>query len=464
MCVWLPHVAIELNREQWSGPVAITQDSGHRRRLLCCNSQARAAGLTAGQDVPTALMRAPELRLIERTPRKERQALRAVADWSHQFTSEVVVDPRRWMLWLEVGASLRYFNGLSTLFNHAREGLTQLGYTASFGVAPTLEGAAVLAQDGAPPPALDRAGLYAVLADKPITRLAFDPKVIDQLHTAGLRTIGEVLQLPADALARRFDQPVPEYLQRLVGDQADVRRRHRTVPRFHRHVEFVEPVNTVEGLLFPLRRLLQEFEGYLRGRDQAVQEFLLELHQQSGSYAVLQLTTSAPQREARQLFSLLREKLEHTAVDEAVTKIRLRADTFVAPEVSQGDLFDDRDRLQRDWSALLDKLRARLGIDAVRKLGLADDHRPERAWCLVFESPIDPVPPPESDRPVWLLDPTPITQLPDLIGAPERIEDGWWSGDDSSRDYYLARTAQGALWWLFRDAHTKQWYLHGLWA
>ena len=61
-------------------------------------------------------------------------------------------------------------------------------------------------------------------------------------------------------------------------------------------------------------------------------------------------------------------------------------------------------------------------------------------------------------------DPTPVTELPQLLGAPERIEAGWWEGEDSSRDYYLARTAEGARWWLYRDASNNRWYLQGLWA
>ena len=35
--------------------------------------------------------------------------------------------------------------------------------------------------------------------------------------------------------------------------------------------------------------------------------------------------------------------------------------------------------------------------------------------------------------------------------GPERIESGWWDGADVARDYYLARDAQGARQWVFRD-------------
>jgi protein ImuB len=100
----------------------------------------------------------------------------------------------------------------------------------------------------------------------------------------------------------------------------------------------------------------------------------------------------------------------------------------------------------------------------VRRLGLRDDHRPENAWCIAADGKEAPITEAFPDRPLWLLEPTPVTELPQLLGTPERIEAGWWEGKDSSRDYYLARTEEGARWWLYRDASTNRWYLQGLWA
>jgi protein ImuB len=98
-------------------------------------------------------------------------------------------------------------------------------------------------------------------------------------------------------------------------------------------------------------------------------------------------------------------------------------------------------------------------------LGLSDDHRPESAWCVLSDGKTTAVAEDFPDRPLWFLsEPQQISTLPQLLGTPERIEAGWWAGQDSSRDYYLARTDTGARWWLFREAGTNRWYLQGLWA
>jgi protein ImuB len=463
--LYLPHLAVELRQSPESGPLAVTAGAGARRRIIACNTAALEAGITVGMDAPSSMMREPQLRMVDRSRADERRATAAIACWAHQFTSDVCLDAARWMLWLEVGSSLRYFNGLATIHAQIMNGIERLGYTALLGIAPTLEAAALLTQHPGVLPILNKSQIRRTVAALPLAGLEIGPKVIDQLHTTGLHTLEDLLQVPSDSLARRFGEELPHYLGRLLGDRADVRRRHRAPAVYRRRFDLMEGIESVEGLLFPLRRILQEFAGYLRGRDVAIQQLTVTLLHRGAAETVLQLATSAPQRDALRLFALLREKLERTQLPGPVTEILLSAAEFVEPQVSQADFFDDHQRANANWSALLDKLRARLGADAIRRLGLSDDHRPESAWCVLSDGNTAVVAADFPDRPLWFLsEPQQINTLPQLLGTPERIEAGWWAGQDSSRDYYLARTDAGARWWLFREAGTNRWYLQGLWA
>ncbi len=460
----LPHLAVELRPRDEPFPLAITEGMGARRRVIACNAAARAAGIVAAMDAPSSLMREPGLRTIDRSRVDERRAMNAIACWALQFTSDVCLDLPRWRVWLEVGSSLRYFNGLATVHGRIREGIAKLGYTASIGVAPTFEAAAFLTKHPEVLPVINRSDLRRMLAPLPLDGLDIGAQVIDHLHTAGLHTVEDLLCIPAESLARRFGAELPDFLQRLLGEKADVRRRYRAPLTYRRRLD-VEGVEAVEGLLFPLRRILQELEGYLRGRDVALQQLTVTLRHRGDAQTALQLVTSAPERNATRLFALLREKLERTRLADAVEAIELAADEFVEPRILQGDFFDDHQRENESWSALLDKLRARLGADAVRRLGLSDDHRPENAWCIVADAGTAAAADDLPDRPLWFLsEPRPVSNLPQLLGTPERIEAGWWAGNDVSRDYYLARTDAGARWWLFREAGTNRWYLQGLWA
>ena len=461
----LPHMALELRQPQESEPLAVTDGAGAQRRIIACNTAALEAGIALSMDAPSAMMREPQLRMFDRSRADERRAAAAIACWAHQFTSDVCMDAARWMLWLEVGSSLRYFNGLATIHAQIKNSIERLGYTALLGIAPTLEAAALLTRHPEVLPILNKSEIRRTIAGLPLAGLEIGPKVIDQLHTTGLRTVEDLLCVPSESLARRFGEELPHYLQRLLGERADVRRRHRAPAVYRRRFDLMDGIESVEGLLFPLRRILQELEGYLRGRDVAIQQLRVTLLHRGATETVLQLVTSAPQRDAVRLFALLREKLERTQLPDPVTAIVLSAAEFVEPQISQADFFDDHQRENDNWSALLDKLRARLGADAIRRLGLSDDHRPESAWCVLADGKTAVVTDDFPDRPLWFLsEPRQISTLPQLLGTPERIEAGWWAGQDSSRDYYLARTDAGARWWLFREAGTNRWYLQGLWA
>jgi protein ImuB len=132
---------------------------------------------------------------------------------------------------------------------------------------------------------------------------------------------------------------------------------------------------------------------------------------------------------------------------------------------------------------LVERLRARLGEQAVYGVVSVPEHRPEAAWRRVHELRLTPAMRAgeragemrvgEMPRPVWLLD-EPVLLAADLQQlcregsileqGPERIESGWWDGKDVARDYYIARQARGARWWVFQQRQTRCWYLHGMFA
>lgn len=84
---------------------------------------------------------------------------------------------------------------------------------------------------------------------------------------------------------------------------------------------------------------------------------------------------------------------------------------------------------------------------------------------------------PPGPRPLWLVQPprrlpvrdgTPCWHGPlTLEHGPERIDTGWWSGDDdppACRDYWVARHVDGGHYWVFREHTQGRWFLHGIFA
>jgi protein ImuB len=134
--------------------------------------------------------------------------------------------------------------------------------------------------------------------------------------------------------------------------------------------------------------------------------------------------------------------------------------------VVQADFFGSDAQQLQQLQLLLDRLQARLGDQQVHGLELAADHRPERGWRIVTPQRSTPGQDTQAPaRPCTLLhNPRRIEPPQILLSGPERIESGWWDGEDATRDYYVARAADGARWWVFQDLAEGGWYLQGLWT
>jgi protein ImuB len=219
--------------------------------------------------------------------------------------------------------------------------------------------------------------------------------------------------------------------------------------------------------------LLDELAGFLLGRQAGVQrlEWCLR-HPRQIADTRFTLGSARPERDSGCWLELLRQRLERLQLPAPVRALSLDVDGIQPMAPAALALFPELDPSPDPDPALLDRLRARLGPDAVRGLALVADHRPERAWGWC--------PPGEqgkgrgrADRPLWLLpEPLPLATRGgrpwwggelDLGGERERIETGWWDGFEVARDYFIATGTQGARLWVYRERTGRgSWFLHGL--
>jgi protein ImuB len=160
---------------------------------------------------------------------------------------------------------------------------------------------------------------------------------------------------------------------------------------------------------------------------------------------------------------LLRERLGSIALARPAETIRLEASGLAPiPDASPG-LFGDPRSEAEAWERLIERLQARLGNVLVHGLATSSEHRPERAWRPVAASGAGAAEAPPGPRPLWLLEPPRRVVEGDfvLLAGPERIESGWWEGEDVVRDYFIA-TRGASLAWIYRAR--EGWFLHGLFA
>ncbi len=428
-----------------------------------------------------ALALCPSLDVRPRDPAEETEALLGLAGWAAQFTPNVALEFHDTLL-LEVSGSLRLFRGLAAIVRALREGLDALGFTAALAAAPTPIAAAWLARAGGGCCVEDPIALEAALAPLPIDLLAREGaasqgrerEAFESFVAIGVKTIGAALALPRAGLARRFGQPLVDTLDRALGRAPDPRSWFVPPPRFYAKLELPAEVTQTEALLFAVRRLLVQLEGFLAARSGGVQRLVLRLFHAESRATEVPIGLVAPARDAAHFTVLVRERFANVVLRDPVRALTLAADDIVPLAGETPGLFADTHGTPGDWPKLVERLRARLGAAQVQGLATAPDHRPERASSVAepgTQYALALVPGP---RPFWLLPaPQPLEEIASvphhggplaLLAGPERIESGWWDGADAVRDYFIAATRTRELVWVYRSRRPEGWFLHGLFA
>lgn len=509
----LDALRVELDTQARTRAFAVIDGPLQRRHVVLANAPALKSGVRAGQPLATAHMLCPRLCAVARDPAAERQALESLAAWAYRFSAEInLAAPDT--LFIEVGASLALFGGWPALQRRLRSELDDLRFAYSLAAAPNAAAARVLAthSDGL---AITTSELLAnALGAVPLAASGLHAKTTAALHGMGFRDLHDLFRLPRAELARRIGADALDHLDRMRGLANEVLPRWQPPPRFERRIEFSFGIESQTALAFPLQRLIRELALFLIARDGGVQRFTLVLGHERGASTRVEVGLLAPQHDATALFELARVRLERIELVAPVHALTLCADDLPPLCPLHQDLLESTRREQMNWPALAERLRSRLGDEALRGLGCVADHRPGRAWKFgTANTNLPPLPcrsgasrdalkPSPSrkglgrdavqhvtksvaaaaaptdggfqsaakPRPFWLLRrPIPLRgPAPRVLAGPERIESGWWDEHDQRRDYYVIEICNGQRAWAFIESGmphgqnvATQWTLHG---
>jgi protein ImuB len=318
----------------------------------------------------------------------------------------------------------------------------------------------------------------------------------------GVNTLGELLRLPRAGLARRIGPERLWQLDRLTGTRRDPRTLLAMPERFSERIDPDHETIDRERLLAALAPALTRLEEFLRERQRGVLALRLVLHHRRAAPVSCILRCVVPEYRAARFTALLAARLESLQLREPVRRMELTAGRLRRFAAASATLWapgeQGGDAAAHQAPEFLQTLMARLGEQAVYSLASVDEHRPERQYQAT--SPVmitartgmararaESAQTKEgaqihAPRPLGLLpEPQPLESLCDadghvrqllhegrdlsLVSGPERIESGWWDGADVTRDYYVARTADGAQWWIFRECDaSRRWFVHGCFA
>ncbi len=484
-----------------AAPLVVIDPDDHNRRIVAADPQAQAAGVRPGMTLGAALAAAPHIDAQARNVTREQELMQHLAAVAAEFTPLVSLEAPDGLL-LEIKPSIRLFGGLRELCRRLRAAclahpvLMQAQVQPRSTPAPTALAALAAARAGARCFITDSRQLPARLKPLPLEVLRWPDEENARLAAMGVRTLGELMRLPRAGFAKRFGPTQLADLDRLLGRRAEPRRRVARRERYRGQLDLDHEITDHERILQALAPLIAELEDFLRARQRGITALQCRFHHYRAAPTVCTLRLAAPEADAGRLTALLRERLASIALPEPVRRCELRSGPLTTRASVSRSLWSPGERGHAgagEMPALVEQLRARLGMNAVYGLCHVPEHRPENAWRakrgtdLFIDDKGNPASGGASSalnkpapffffpRPLWLRQTPQLLAARrgrplyrgalEILGGPERIESGWWDGADVMRDYYVARDGRGARLWIYcqgENAATREWFLHGI--
>ncbi|MBX3579276.1 MAG: DNA polymerase Y family protein [Rhizobiaceae bacterium] len=527
LAVWFPYLATERIWRQRLGrswrsircdapPLVISRREDNTQRVAALDERARALKLKPGMGIADARAMHPSIDVVEAEPDADLKLLQALADWCDRYTPLVALDAVEG-LFLDIAGCAHLFGGEETMLADLVRQLAGQGFHACAGLASTPGAAWAAARHRLPP--VDPGEEAEALAPLPLAALRLDEATRLGLESVGLRTVGQIAAAPRAPLARRFGQRLVLRLDQAFGQVEESIEPRLPVPPLAAERHLAEPVLLVEDIERLLLVLALSLKADLERRGEGARRLQLALFRVDGIVWRIAVGTSRPVRDPATVAKLFHERLATcgTGIDAGYgfDLVRLAVLDAVAFEAAQGDLEGRAVQAGEDLALFADRVRARLGDDAIRRAVLVESHMPERAVALLpFAEDTGPRPRPAAvvpgpakrplERPVRLFrQPEPVevmmAEIPEgpptsfrwrrtrhriaAAEGPERIAPEWWTSampevekgsEDAAersdeqrenlrslamtrrtasltRDYFRVEDETGRRYWLYRE-------------
>ncbi len=503
LSLWLPRFATDLilrAQPALAGlPLVLTTAQRGRLTVSALSAEAEAEGMFTGMPLADARAIVPSVMVQDDAPAQQARSLARLADWADRYTPSVALDPPDGLM-LDITGCAHLFAGpeddgesamVADLSDRLGDFNTRLAIADCAAAAwawaryrPDEQGAIL-------PPGSQR----QLLAGLPVAALRLDARIVDDLVRLGLRRIGDLYPLPRADLQRRFGAALLDRLDRMLGRSADPIVPRRPAPRFSERQGFAEPITEQEDIAASVQMMLDRLCVAMTEAGLGAKRLQLSLYGESRHAGEASNTSrlcwgsGRPSQDSEHLAGLFVEKLARAELTISVDLMVLEVVETDSISAAQLAAFESQAG-SGDFSALIDRIQARLGDDSVISLRPRQSHLPEQAVTLSDDAASDDHWPehwPEHwQRPLCLLpepEPVAMTLTDDRPAAfiwrgrrfvirrtdgPERIAPEWWRSRRAfedpatmTRDYYRIEDKTGRRFWLLHHRATRHWDIHG---
>ncbi|HVU35945.1 MAG TPA: DNA polymerase Y family protein [Opitutaceae bacterium] len=435
--LYLPHFPLQAvlrtEPDAPGEPAALFAENSRKSVVLAANPAAVSAGVELGMSAPQAVARCPGLRIRTRRPDREAEAQASLL--AVGFTlSPSIEDTSPGVCTVNLEGSDPATTDRATAA--AVAALTPFGFVASAGIGatPLLATYAARAAASARPSENPGAGVVRAMPGAPVFRVgdtnAFlqplplsaadpSPEIEAVLSGWGIRTIGALTSLARDDVGRRLGSAGLELWDRARGGSVRPLRPVSPPQDFSAQMEFEDEIETLEPLLFILRRFLERLTLELRSAGFVAAAMDLAFTLADGTRHERSFRLPEPTTDIEVLFRALHTHLESLRTEASITSVALRA-LATRPLVRQQGLFETGLRDPHGFADTLARVMAIVGPDRVGVPQSQDTHRPDAVSIV----PPGAVVPPASPAPLHPAIGLPLRRFRPPLPARIELTDG----------------------------------------
>jgi protein ImuB len=211
------------------------------------------------------------------------------------------------------------------------------------------------------------------LASLPLTLLEITEECAETLALWGIRTLGELAELPAVDLSARLGQSAHTARNLALGVHKHVFLPIETALLLQEFCEFETPVEQMDSLLFVGARMIDSLVVRAVTRAQALASFDLELHLEGGHAHRLAIRPALPSVDRKFLLKLMQLEIAAHPPFLAVVSLKLTAEAGQSSKVQLG-LFAPQLPEPSRLDVTIARLKGIVGEDRVGSPVLEDTH------------------------------------------------------------------------------------------
>ncbi len=437
---------------------------GAKVRLLHVNDAARRHGVHEGLTASQAQARSARILFLHRDLNEENRAQQDLLDCAALWTPDCEATAPGLCV-LDLSRVRDIAGRREHCGRQMHEHLAQRRLHARVGFAGNAD-LAVLAAHAADPVLVLREhtdDTDRLLARLPVGALRPSPEVAETLRLWGIRTLGQFSQLPRQGLATRLGAEGLLLHDLARGGRDRLLRLVRPSARHLEEIELEHEIETLEPLLFLLRRALDRLCGQLAGAWLVAAAMRLTLRFTDQTEHRRELGVAEPTRDTDLLLRILHTHLDSLTAPAPVIALTLQL-LPARPAALQEQLFERGLRDPKRFAETLAQLEALLGPGRAGRARLLPSRKPE---SFVVGNFLDPASRnlllhTQDHLPLRLLRPAPAAGVFFSGGKPVAVQSGgavihvtgadgpwllsgdWWDTDAWKREVWEVIGADGA--------------------